>query len=103
MQKNTVKTNKVKEIVNKVFHITFIAMLAYLIAFFIGMFGFGYDIMHMEPLMTVVVEEGDEDHLGGITYDSKEGKYVTFDPDDESTWPEDYNPCKVIRTNVDED
>jgi hypothetical protein len=77
------------------------------------MFGFGYDIMHMEPVITVTVEEGDEEHLGGITFvddeeevedvHAKEVEELGFDPDDESTWPEDYNPCLVIRTNVDND
>lgn len=115
MQKNTVKTNKVKETANKVCHILFVCVLAYFIAFLIGMFGFKYDIMHMQPIITVTVEEGDEEHLGGITFTddeeteevedihAKEVEELGFDPDDESTWPEDYNPCLVIRTNVGED
>lgn len=97
MQKNTVKTNKVKETANKVCHILFVCVLAYFIAFMIGMFGFGYDIMHMQPIVTVVAEEEVED------VHAKEVEELGFDPDDESTWPEDYNPCLVIRTNVDND
>jgi hypothetical protein len=97
MQKNTVKTNKVKETVNKVTHILFVCVLAYFIAFLIGMFGFKYDIMHMQPIVTVVAEEQVEDNH------AKEVEELGFDPDDESTWPEDYNPCLVIRTNVDND
>lgn len=97
MQKNTVKTNKVKETANKVCHILFVCVLAYFIAFLIGMFGFKYDIMHMQPIVTVVAEEEVED------IHAKEVEELGFDPDDESTWPEDYNPCLVIRTNVGED